>query len=107
LTGRLERNTGAMIDARRETGTRALAAMERAVKAAPFLVDDEATIADIAVYAYSHRAEDCGFDLGAFPAVTAWIERVARLIGQGHPVRPYGSEAMLPKQAQPTAVAPA
>jgi glutathione S-transferase len=98
LTGRIERNAGAMIDARRETGTRALAAMERTVRTVPFLVDDEVTIADIAVYAYSHRAEDCGFDLGAYPAVTAWIGRVATLIGQGYPVHPYGSEAMLPTQ---------
>jgi glutathione S-transferase len=99
LTGRLERNAGAMIATRRETGTRALAAMERALKAALFLVDDRVTIADIAVYAYSHRAPDCGFNLEAFPAVTAWIERVATSIGQGYPVHPYGSEAMLPTQA--------
>jgi glutathione S-transferase len=95
LTGRLERNAGGMVDSRRENGARALAAMERTVKSTPFLVGDSLSIADIAVYAYSHRAGDCGFALDAYPAVTAWMERVATAIGPGYPVHPYGNEAEL------------
>jgi glutathione S-transferase len=93
LTGRLQRNAGAMVDARHETGTRALAAMERALGRVPFLGTDHLTIADLAVYAYSHRAEDCGFVLKAYPAVSAWMERVAKFIGPAYPVHPYGVEA--------------
>jgi glutathione S-transferase len=95
LTGRLGRNAGAMVDARRETGARALAAMERSLQSASFFVSDGLTIADIAVYAYSHRAEDCGFALEDYPAVRRWITRVAAQIGPGYPVHPYGTEALL------------
>jgi len=95
LTGRLERNAGGMVDARRETGARALAAMERTLRSAPFLVSDSLTIADIAVYAYSHRAEDCGFALETYPGVSEWITRVAAQVGPGYPVHSYGAEALL------------
>jgi len=100
LTGRLDRNAGVMVEGRRETGTRALAAMERALQSAPFLIGDSLTIADIAVYAYSHRAEDCGFALKDYPAVCGWITRVAAQIGPGYPVHSYGTEALLPSQAE-------
>lgn len=93
LTGRLERHAGGMVDARRETGARALAAMERGLKTSPFLVGESFTIADIALYAYTQRAEDCGFAFKEYPAVTAWLERVATKIGPGYPVPLYGSEA--------------
>lgn len=95
LTGRLERNTGGPVDSRREAGARALSALERALQSAPFLVENRLTIADIAVYAYGHRAEEGGFALKAYPAVSGWIKRVASLIGPGYPVYPYGPEAQL------------
>lgn len=95
LTGRLDRNAGAMVDSRRETGARALAAMERALQSAPFLVGGNLTVADIGVYAYSHRAEDGGFALKAYPAVCGWITRMAAQIGAGYPVHSYGTEALL------------
>ena len=44
---------------------------------APFFVGERYTIADIALYAYTHVAAEGGFDLAPFPAVRAWIERVA------------------------------
>jgi glutathione S-transferase len=49
LAGRLEANTGRMVESRRENG--ALAALARALSDTPFLVGDSLTIADIAVYA--------------------------------------------------------
>lgn len=70
LTGRLERNQ-AMVSGKREAGARTLAALERGLAATPFLVGDDLTIADIAVHAYSHRAQDCGFLLTDYPAVLA------------------------------------
>jgi glutathione S-transferase len=88
LTGRLERNAG-LAAGKRETGLRALAAMERAVAAKPFLAGDGLTIADIANYAYVHRAEDAGFALGGYPAVRAWLAGASAVIGPGYPVHPY------------------
>ncbi|OHV89622.1 glutathione S-transferase family protein, partial [Mesorhizobium sp. ORS 3428] len=88
LTGRLERNK-ALVAGKREAGVRALAALERSLQDTPFLVGGSLTIADIAVYAYSHRAEDCGFSLADYPAVAAWMDRVSGAIGPGYPVHPY------------------
>ena len=91
LTGRLERND-AMVAAKREAGTRALAAMDRALVGARFLVGQSLSIADIAVYAYSHRAADCGFHLADHPAVSAWVDRVRDTIGPNFPVHPYSAD---------------
>ena len=92
LTGRLERNA-AMVEGKRETAVRALSALQRALAAADYLAGTKMTIADIAAYAYTHRAADCGFPLSAYPAVEAWAGRVAAAIGPGYPVHPYGPEA--------------
>ena len=67
LTGRLERNRD-LVAGKREAGIRALAAMDRGLADTPFLVGQDLSIADIAVYAYSHRAQDCGFRLTDYPA---------------------------------------
>ena len=58
-------------------GYRALEVMEKALANQPFLVDGRYTIADIGLYAYTHVASDGGFDLSRFPAVRAWLARVA------------------------------
>jgi glutathione S-transferase len=89
LTGRLERN-GHMVAAKREAGARALGALERGLAKTPFLVGSDLSIADIAVYAYTHRAQDCGFRLADYPAVSAWAGRVRDTIGPDFPVHPYG-----------------
>lgn len=88
LTGRLDRNQP-MVAGKREAGARALGALERGLQDTPFLVGGSLTIADIAVYAYGHRAEDCGFSLADYRAVSAWIDRVGGTIGSGYPVHPY------------------
>ncbi len=59
-----------------EGGRAALAVMERRLAAHPFLVEDRHTIADIALYAYTHVAPEGGFDLDPYPAVRAWLERM-------------------------------
>jgi len=58
-------------------GERALAAMERHLDGRRFLVGESLTLADIALYAYTHVAEEGGFDLAPHPAVRAWLGRVA------------------------------
>ena len=51
--------------------------MERELATREFLVGDRYTIADIALYAYTHVAGEGGFDLAGYPAILAWLERVA------------------------------
>lgn len=91
LTGRLELNP-ALVDAKRAGGLRALAALERGLKITPFLAGEAFSIADIAVYAYAHRAADCGFALDDYPALTAWFDRVLDTIGPGYPVHLYSED---------------
>jgi glutathione S-transferase len=59
-----------------ERGHAALGVMEQRLTEHPFLVEDRYTIADIALYAYTHVADEGGFDLAGYPGVTAWMERV-------------------------------
>lgn len=66
----------AVIQQKREPGYAALGVLERQLKDHPFLVGDRYTIADIALYAYTHVAGEGGFDLNGFPAILAWIDRV-------------------------------
>jgi glutathione S-transferase len=58
-------------------GYAALDAMERHLAERTFLVGDRYSIADIALYAYTHVAHEGGFELDAYPAIRAWLERVA------------------------------
>jgi glutathione S-transferase len=65
------------IEARRKAGYEALDAIERELAAREFLVADRYTIADIALYAYTHVAGDGGFDLSGYPAIGRWLDCVA------------------------------
>ena len=57
-------------------GKRALEALDRHLTDRPFLVGDRYTIADIALYAYTHVAPEGGFELEPYPAIRAWLARV-------------------------------
>lgn len=59
-----------------EGGNKALEVMERQLSKTPFLVGESLSIADISLYAYTHDADVGGFDLTAYPAVSAWLKRV-------------------------------
>ncbi|HEY4974670.1 MAG TPA: glutathione S-transferase family protein [Steroidobacteraceae bacterium] len=59
-----------------ERGDQALAVMEQRLARSRYFVGDAYSIADIALYAYTHAAGDGGFDLQRFPAVRAWLTRV-------------------------------
>ena len=65
------------IERRRRPGYAALDAMERHLATRSFLVGERYTIADIALYAYTHVAEEGGFTMNPYPAIGAWLERVA------------------------------
>ncbi|HSE82487.1 MAG TPA: glutathione S-transferase family protein [Gaiellaceae bacterium] len=62
---------------RQRVGYLALDAMECHLDGDDYLADGRYTIADIALYAYTHVADEGGFDLGGYPAIRAWLERVA------------------------------
>jgi glutathione S-transferase len=59
-----------------ERGGAALAVMERHLEREPFFAGDRYSVADIALYAYTHCASDGGFDLAAYPAMQGWLARV-------------------------------
>ena len=58
-------------------GYRALDAMERHLDGREFLVGERYTLADIALYAYTHVAGEGGFELERYPAIREWLARVA------------------------------
>jgi glutathione S-transferase len=58
-------------------GIKALRALECGLKDRDWLVGDGMTIADIALYAYTHSADEGGFSLDEYPAIRAWLERTA------------------------------
>jgi glutathione S-transferase len=51
--------------------------MEKHLQSHDFFAAGHYTIADIALYAYTHLAHECDYDLAGFPAVRAWLARVA------------------------------
>jgi glutathione S-transferase len=57
-------------------GAQALAALERGLADRAWLVGGAYSIADIALFGYTHVAHEGGFDLGPYPAIRAWLERV-------------------------------
>jgi glutathione S-transferase len=61
---------------KQEAGNQALAVMNEHLACRTFFVGERYTIADIALYAYTHLAEEGGFDLSLYPAVVAWLLRV-------------------------------
>ncbi|MFI8383767.1 glutathione S-transferase family protein [Pseudomonas sp. NPDC079086] len=58
-------------------GYKALKVMEKQLQRTAYLVGEEFSIADIALYAYTHVADEGGFDLTPYPAIRTWLERVA------------------------------
>jgi glutathione S-transferase len=71
----------AQLEAKQTAGYAALAAMERHLSSRTFFVGERFTVADIALYAYTHVADEGGFDLARYPAIRAWLDRVGRQPG--------------------------
>jgi glutathione S-transferase len=67
----------AQMPAKRKAGDAALKLMDEHLESHRFFVGDSVSLADIALYAYTHVAGDAGYDLSAYPAVLAWLARVA------------------------------
>ena len=69
------------LEAKRSGGEAALVAVERHLEGRSFLVGERYTIADISLYAYTHVADEAGFDLERFPAIRAWLDRIQQQPG--------------------------
>ncbi len=77
FSGQAERHAAA-IEAKTAQGYRALDALEGHLgDSRGYLVGEALTVADIALYAYTHVAHEGGFSLDGYPAIRAWLERVA------------------------------
>lgn len=63
-----------------------LARLERHLQHQDFMASDRYTIADIAIYGYTHVADEAGLNLSAFPAVLRWLQRVQQ--SEGHLAMP-------------------
>ena len=77
-SGRPREDFADRLDERVAAGYRALDALERHLGGRTWLVGDGMTLADIALYGYTHVADEGGFELERYPAIGAWLERVAR-----------------------------
>lgn len=76
MTGKAARRPAALVEAKREGSLKTLAILDRELAQRPYLAGPAYSVADIAVFAYVHRAEEAELPLSDFPNVTAWIDRV-------------------------------
>jgi glutathione S-transferase len=91
LTGRLAAEDRDALR-RRKLGEATLAALDLRLGTHDFLVDTY-SIADIAVYAYTHVAPEAGYELAAYPAVERWLARVEEQPGFVNDLAPYPENA--------------
>ena len=70
-----------LLPGKREAGEAALKLMDEHLAGRDYFVGDRLSLADVALYAYTHVAEEGGFDLGRHPAIAAWIARIASAAG--------------------------
>jgi glutathione S-transferase len=66
----------AALEQKRVLGYAALGVMEGHLQSRTFFVGERYSIADIALYAYTHVADEGGFELSPYPAIRAWLDRV-------------------------------
>lgn len=66
-----------LLEQKHRGGNEALTVMDAHLRTRAFFVGEHYTIADIALYAYTHEAHEGGFDLSRYPHVRAWLDRVS------------------------------
>jgi glutathione S-transferase len=92
VTGRLRPDDPDAIR-RRNAGEEALDLLDQHVRARRFLAGDRYSIADIAVYGYTHVAREAGFELSRYPAVEAWLGAVEEQPHFVNDLAPYPENA--------------
>jgi len=81
---------------RQAAGVAVLSVLDRHLTDHPFFVGDRYSIADIAIYGYTHVADEAGFDLEPHPGLRSWLERVALQPGYIEDVEPYPANSKPP-----------
>ena len=89
-----------------EEGHRALGVMEKHLATHDFFAADRYTIADIALYAYTHVAEEGGFALAAFSHIRRWLERVRAEPGHILLMQETSAESVVDLDGVPVSPAP-
>lgn len=89
LTGKVERRPPDIVESKRAGGLKALAILDHALAARPFVAGSAYTIADMSVFAYGHLAGDAGLPIGDYRHVCAWIDRVRSQAGFLAEMFPY------------------
>lgn len=91
-TGRLKPDDGDAIQ-RRTAGEAVLAILDHHLAQREFFVAGQYTIADIGIYGYTHVAHEAGYQMDRYPAVEAWLKRVAEQPGHIDDLEPYPPNA--------------
>jgi glutathione S-transferase len=89
LTGKLARRPEALVERHRTAALKALGILDRELAGRPFIAGDGYTIADMSVFAYTHRAHEAGLPLDRFGHIGAWIARVQAQPGFLPTCHPY------------------
>jgi glutathione S-transferase len=76
--GRTRAELGEKLVEKKKNGYAALDVLEEALRDRQYLAAAQYSLADIALYAYTHVAHEGGFDLAPYPAIRAWCERVEK-----------------------------
>tara|TARA_R110002050_G_scaffold154760_4_gene282681 strand:- start:2316 stop:2912 length:597 start_codon:yes stop_codon:yes gene_type:complete len=63
-------------ESKQQGGYKALTVMENQLRKTPYLVGEHLTTADISLFAYTHVADEGGFDLHHYPAILAWLDTI-------------------------------
>jgi len=92
LTGKLSRRPAEVVAAFRRKALYSLDILERKLSTRPFIAGDRYTIADMALFAYTSRAEEAGLSLQACPAICAWVDRVEAQPGFLSTMHPYSGD---------------
>ena len=64
------------LEEKKIAGYKALEVMEQQLRRSDYFAGDDVTIADVALFAYTHVADEGGFNLEEYPSIRAWIERI-------------------------------
>jgi glutathione S-transferase len=78
---------------RRDGADEVLRVLDRHLAGRSFVVGDRYSIADIAVFAYAHVAEEAGIDTSSRPSFSAWLDRVRAQPGFVDDLAPYPPNA--------------
>lgn len=77
LLGKTRAELGERLIEKKKSGYAALDVLEEGLRGRKYLAGDQYSLADISLFAYTHVAQEGGFDLQPYPNVRAWCDRVA------------------------------